>query len=321
MPISSLLRRALLTATELRRKQRGPLREAWSLQDETRSRVLHHYSKRSVHLPLAVQRWAIESILEPPRSSDELEVEATTLGGVPCTWLRPKDADPDRLLVYLHGGGYSIGSIRSHAPFVSKVARRGKINALMVDYRLAPEHPFPAGLDDARSVWNALLDGGVDASRTVVAGESAGGGLSLALLLALRDAGEPLPAAAALLSPWLDLTMSGASIHTNARYDYLSHPVLEVYAARYAPGACNDPLVSPLFANHEKLPPLLLQAGEAEAILDDAVRLHAKASAARVESTLHVYADMIHAFMLIGGTDAARAAVDELCAFIDEHTK
>lgn len=316
-----LFRAALLRATAARRRMRGPLREAWSLEHEAWTRLLHHYAKRSTFIPLSLQRGALVALARPALVRG-VEMHAEQVGDVPCAWFVPEEADPGSVLVYLHGGGYSIGSIQSHAWFISRLAKDAGVRAFAVDYRLAPEHPFPAALDDATAVWRWLLERGVDPSRAVLAGESAGGGLTMSTLLSLRDAELPMPAAAAVLSPWVDLTLSGASIDAHARFDYLHRPVLETYVARFLRGVAPDhPLVSPLFAELNGLPPLLVQVGGAEALLDDAVRLAERARAAGVDTSLSVYDDMVHAFQLFAGFSGARDAIDELAAFVRRHAE
>lgn len=316
------LHRALVAATKLRRRQRGPLREAWPVEVEAWTRLMHHYARRSTLLPLAVQRRAIHLMVPAPTATPDLAREPVTLAGVPCLWIRPATADPTRTLVYLHGGGYSIGSIASHEAFVTRLARGAGVNALAVDYRLAPEAPYPAALDDAVGVWRALIEAGVDPSRAIIAGESAGGGLTLSTLCALRDADAPLPAGAALLSPWLDLTLSGDSIDANARFDYLPRPVLETYVRRYAgPRDPAEPGISPLFADHVGLPPLLVQAGAIEAIVDDSRRLAERALGAGVRVQLEVYDDGIHAFMMLPGMPHRARAIGQLVGFIQSRTE
>jgi monoterpene epsilon-lactone hydrolase len=314
----SPIARALLGAVSLRRRQRGPLRAGWSIEVETFSRVLHHYTKRSTRLPLAWQRQAlgILSQREDPRSSFE-RVDA---GGVPGAWIRPAGADRTRVLYYLHGGGYSVGSIESHRHFVARLATAADAHALLIDYRLAPEHAFPAQLEDARAAWRWLLAQGVDPRRTVIAGESAGGGLTMSTLVSLRDAAEPLPAAAAVISPWVDLTLSGAAIDDNARFDYLSRHVLRTYADRVA-GTTDraHPLLSPVFAELHGLPPLFVQVGAAEGLLDDARTLTTRARAHGVTVELREHPDMIHAFPLLAQLPESAAAITELAAFVKHH--
>lgn len=307
----------MLGAVKMRRAMRGPLRPSWSVEYETLSRFLHHYSKRATVLPLFVQRRALD-LLRPSRGDAHgTEVTRVDADGVRGAWIRPRGADPTRVLYYLHGGGYSIGSIESHQPFVTRLARLAGVTAFAIDYRLAPEHPFPAQRDDARTAWRWLLRQGVDPARVVIGGESAGGGLTLALLLSLRDAGEPLPKAAAVISPWVDLTLSSPSIDENARYDYLARHVLETYVARVTGGeAASHPLLSPVFADLSRLPPLFVQAGGAEAIVDDARTLVERASAAGTSVEYREHPDQLHAFPLFMNLPASRTAIDELAAFL-----
>ncbi len=303
----------------MRRRQRGPLRASWSLEVEAVSRVLHHYARRSGWVPMTLQRRAMAAAV-PRRAPRGVRCEPVTIGGLRGEWLIPEEVERERVLLYLHGGGYCIGSIDSHRGFIARLARYAGMRALAIDYRLAPEHPFPAALDDARAAWRYLLDRGVDPERAAIAGESAGGGLTMATLLATRDAGEPLPATAVVLSPWVDLTLRGASIDANDRYDYIPRRALERYASRYAqqtPRA--HPFVSPARAELHGLPPLLIQAGEAETLLDDARLLHTRARAAGVESTLSVFPDMIHAFMVMG-LPGAREAIGESADHLRAHT-
>jgi epsilon-lactone hydrolase len=318
-PPRSSFARALIGVVALRRRQRGPLREGWSVEVETLSRVLHHYSKRSTVLPLAWQRRAI-GILKPDPSDARASFERVDAGGVPGAWIRPVGADPTRVLYYLHGGGYSIGSIDSHRRFVARLAAKANAHALLIDYRLAPEHRFPAQLDDSVAAWRWLLARGVDPRRAVIAGESAGGGLTMSTLITLRDSGEPLPAAAAVISPWVDLTLAGAAIDGNARFDYLSRHVLRTYVARVA-GDMDPahPLLSPIFADLRGLPPLLVQVGAAEGLLDDARTLAARAREHGTNVELREHADMIHAFPLLLDLAASRVAIAELAAFVKEH--
>lgn len=309
----------MLGAVELRRMQRGPLRPGWSLEAETISRVLHHYTKRSTILPLSWQRGALGALGQPPEDRRS-SIERVDAGGVPAAWIRPDDADPSRVLYYLHGGGYSVGSIESHRHFVARLATAAGAHALLIDYRLAPEHRFPAQLDDARAAWRWLLEKGVDPRRTVIAGESAGGGLTMSTLVSLRDAGEPMPAAAAVISPWVDLTLSGKAIDDNARFDYLSRHVLRTFVERVR-GDTHPahPLLSPVFADLSALPPLYVQVGTAEGLLDDARMLAARAEEHGTSVELREHADMIHAFPLLMQLPESRTAILELAEFVRRH--
>ena len=280
---------------------------------------MHHYARRSNWLPLRWQRRAMNALVPktPPQNVVISRVEAA---GVPGEWITPLGSDPDRVLLYLHGGGYALGSIASHRHFVAKLARHAGMRALLVEYRLAPEHPFPAAVRDARAVWRWLLARGVDPSRAAIAGESAGGGLTMATLLDTRDHGEPLPAAAAVLSPWVDLTLAGSSIEHNDRYDFVPRHVLDNYARSYAGRTDRrHPLLSPVNADLRELPPLLVQVGEVETLYDDARTLHARAADAGVDAKLSIYPDMIHAFMLMQ-FPASPAAVAEIATHLRQHT-
>jgi len=318
--VHPIIGRSILNATKLRRRMRGPLRPSWSPETEAHSRLLHHYSRRSHWLPLDWQRKALASMVpvKPPRG---VGFERFDIGGIEAAWLTPDGADEDRVLLYLHGGGYLLGSIDSHRHAVSRFARAARMRTLLIDYRLAPEHPFPAGLEDAITSWRWLLESGVDPARAAIAGESAGGGLTMATLLSLRERGLPMPGAAAVLSPWVDLTLTGGTLATNDRFDFIPRHILRDYAEKYANGADRGgPLLSPAFANLSGLPPLLIQAGEAETLLDDSRRLHERARAAGTEASLTVYPDMIHAFMLMPHMPGHREAVDELGEHLRAHT-
>jgi acetyl esterase/lipase len=219
---------------------------------------------------------------------------------IPAEWSQVPGADGDRVLLLLHGGGYCSGSIRSHRTMAAAIGRAAGMRVLALGYRLAPEHPFPAALDDALSAWHFLRGQGFAAQRIAIGGDSAGGGLALACMLRLRDAGEPLPGCAWLVSPWTDLTMSGASLADKDAVDPLIHrayleSLAQAYLAGHDPG---DALVSPLFAELAGLPPVLVQVGSAETLLDDAVRLAGALGAADVPVRLEVWPRMIHAWVL-----------------------
>lgn len=237
----------------------------------------------------------------------------------PAEWLRPAGAG-DAVLLYLHGGGYVIGSPRSHRHLVAAIAGAAGLRALVPEYRLAPEHPFPAALDDAVAAYRWLVgQAGVAPARIVIGGDSAGGGLTISTLLALRDAGDPLPAAAVCLSPWVDLSFSLPSCQPGATAD----PVLDAQVVRAMAQAYLDrcdarqPLASPLFADLRGLPPLLIQVGGNEALLDDSRALAARASRANVQVTLEVWPDMVHVWQWFAPIfDGAQPAIDRLGEFI-----
>lgn len=239
--------------------------------------------------------------------------------GVPGEWVTPKSAREDRVLLYLHGGAWVIGSPRSHRALVANLARGAGVVALSLDYRLAPEHPYPAALDDCVTAYEWLLERGVEPRRIVVAGDSAGGNLALALMLRLRDAGSPLPGGVVLLSPVTDLEMSGDSHASRQALDpVFSGADLGSFITAYA-GTHDrrEPYLSPLLADLHGLPPLLIHVGDQEILLDDAVRLGEHARAAGVEERTVVWPGMMHVFQTFAPwLPEARQANREIAAFI-----
>jgi acetyl esterase/lipase len=312
---------AMKQLIRVRRAMRGPLRPSWDEDFETWARFLHHYAKRSTGLPLAFQRKML-GVAPRSRVVRETRYENVRAGGVPAEWFHAKGSDPDRVLLYLHGGGYSLGSIESHRELVARLCVASGATGLAIDYRLAPEHKFPAQLDDARAAYRYVLDRGIDPARLVVAGESAGGGLTVSLLLSLREANEPLPAAAIVISPWIDLEATSESMRTNARYDYVDARTLRIFAQRFVEqGDLRNALAAPLYADLRGLPPMLIQAGGAETLLDDARRLEALARSAGVDATLDVEPDMIHVFQMFATfLPHAQAAIDRAGAFAKSKT-
>jgi len=310
--------RVVKPAVGARRALLGPMRPSWSHDFEVVAFVLRSSSSLSTHLPLAWQRRIIDPKRPPTRVVRETEQRRELLDEVPVEWFRRPESDPERLLIYLHGGGYSVGSIDSHRDLIARLCRATGCTVLAVDYRLAPEHPFPAQLEDVRTVWRRLLRDGYDPRKMVLAGESAGGGLTLSTMLALRDAGEPLPVAAVVISPWVDLEGRGASFRTNRRYDYVTGYGLRRYARRFVDRKdLRNPLAAPIHANLRGLPPLLVQAGGAETLLDDARALTANAAEAGVEAELQVWEDMIHAFHVFAPIlEDARDAIDAIATFV-----
>ena len=212
-------------------------------------------------------------------------------------WISARDgAKSDRVIYYLHGGGYISGSAKSCRPITATLARHLKARVFALDYRLAPEHRFPSGLEDAVSGYHWLLSSGIDPQSIAVVGDSAGGGMTLALALRIRDAGEPSPGCLACLSPWTDMTSSSVSLRENSERDSMFvGEDIERYASTYlGDQSRRDPLGSPLLANLSGLPPLLIQVGREEVLLDDARNLHGKVLAAGGASKLHIYDDVPH---------------------------
>jgi acetyl esterase/lipase len=240
---------------------------------------------------------------------------------VPAEWVVAPGADARRVILYLHGGGYTIGSINTHRELAARLSRAAAARVLVIDYRLAPEHPHPAAVDDATAAYRWLLANGVDPARIVVAGDSAGGGLTVATLVALRDAHTPLPAAGVCLSPWVDLEGSGESMTTKAAVDPMVQRdgLLKMAAAYLAGQDARTPLAAPLYANLSGLPPLLIQVGTAETLLDDSTRLAERARKAGVNVTLDPWEDMIHVFQAFATyLPEARQAIDRIGEFVKQ---
>jgi epsilon-lactone hydrolase len=251
----------------------------------------------------------------------DVEVAAADAGGVRAYWATAPGAEPGLVLLYLHGGGYQIGSFRSHAELAARLGRAGGMRVLFPEYRLAPEHPFPAALDDALAAWRWLRSAqGLGARSIALAGDSAGGGLAVALMAVLRDAGQDLPAAAVLMSPWTDLSGSGASMAERVDQDpSLTPGRLNELAAAYLAGADpRTPLASPLFAQLGGLPPLLIQAGTGELLLSDSEQLAKSAAAAGVDVTLQLGDALPHVYPAMLGTPEAAEATDQAGAFLRE---
>ena len=272
------------------------------------------------HPSLAEQRAGYEQFAARP-VEQSVAVADVLLGGVPALRLEPPGAT-DAVLLDLHGGGYVIGSARSGAGLAAALAGRTRAVAYSLDYRLAPEHPFPAALEDGLAAYRALLGSGHEPGQIVVAGDSAGGGLALALLLSARDEGLPQPAAVVVMSPWVDLTLAGASLYGKEADDPVFDAVdIVEYASLYVAGHdAADPRVSPLLADLTGLPPLLVQVGTNEVLLDDATRLAARAATAHLDVTLEVVARAPHVFQhFTGQLDEADRAVDRAGAFLATH--
>ena len=250
---------------------------------------------------------------------DDVLVTDVVPSGVPAHWLDAPGTNTGRVLLFLHGGGYELGSVRSHGELAARLGRAAGMRVLFLEYRLAPEHPFPAAIDDVLAAWHWLRgDQHVSARSIALAGDSAGGGLSVALLVALRDAGEALPAAAVLMAPTVDLTNSGASMSERVDQDLISTPVLlRQLSSDYLAGADpKTPLASPLFASMAGLPPLLIQAGTADLLLSDSERLTTAASEAGVDVTLQIGEGLPHVYQTTLGTPEAAEATEQIGQFL-----
>jgi acetyl esterase/lipase len=245
-----------------------------------------------------------------------LRAKDAEIGGVPGEWVQPAAGNAAGTLLYLHGGGYFACSPSTHRPITCGYARRG-LDVFAPEYRLAPEHPFPAALEDAVAAYRGLIASGIPAKSIAVGGDSAGGGLALATLLFLKAAGDPMPAAAALFSPWTDLAGTGATLRSNTKRDAMfagvgMERIVDPYLAGHDP---TDPLASPLYGDLAGLPPLLLHAGSYEVLLDDSVRLAERAEAAGVTVTLRTWPVVPHVWQLFPLPEAAQS-MDEAAAYL-----
>ncbi len=271
------------------------------------------------YLPLPAARWLIRQGMAHVRLPAAVRRETLTVDGVPCERLVPVACQTDRALLYLHGGGFVYGLTPLHMEMVARIVGAMNVPALLVDYRLAPDHPFPAALDDCVAAYRWLLEQGIPAGHIGVAGDSAGGNLTLTLLMKLRDGGEALPAAAACLSPVADLSQKGASPAPFA--DPLLPPkALKLYRTAYV--ADNDPrqpLISPVFGDWQGLPPLLVHVGEDEILRADAVRIEALARAAGVDVQLDVFPRMWHVWQLYLELPQAVESLDAISRFLSLH--
>lgn len=281
--------------------------------------VREHLAKHPAPETIAERRAQYDKAERVFKTAPEVQVDSVRAPQVAAEWLVPQGVRADAAVLYLHGGGYVIGSARSHRHLAAAIASAADVAALLPDYRLAPEHPFPAAVDDAVAACGWLLGRGIPPGRIVVAGDSAGGGLTVATLLALRDKGQPLPAAGVCISPWVDLTCSGASYVTRAEADPMvrREGVLEMAKAYLAGADAKTPLASPLHADLRGLPPLLIHVGSDEVLLDDAVQLAGQAKAAGVEATLEVWQEMIHVWhWFLPMLDEAERAVARIGEFV-----
>ena len=260
---------------------------------------------------------AMESLIpHPPRDTETITINA---GGVSADRVITPASRPNRHVLYRHGGAYRLGAPSTYRHFTWRIASAAQARVMVIDYRLAPEHPFPAALEDAVSYYCWLLAEGADPRQIAVIGDSAGGGLALALLLKLRDSGLPLPAAAVVLSPWTDLALTGASITLNAKFDAMVHAEdVPKFAADYLAGADpRHPYASPLYGDPTGLPPTLIQVGSEEVLRDDAVRMAERMQRAHCQAELQLWPGMPHVWHLFAPIlPEAREAIVEISKFL-----
>jgi monoterpene epsilon-lactone hydrolase len=299
-------------------------RPAWSFGLEVT--IAAYRGSWSVMPQIGIVRWRDVGEVMSPWRTDGLEPRLVRLGQgsreLKGVWLEPPAASAT-VVLYFHGGGFAFGSLRTHGDLIGALARAARARTLAFEYRLAPEHPAPAALEDALAAYRYLLAQQIPAQRIVLAGDSAGGTLVLETLLALRDAGDELPAAGVAISPWVDLACSGASFQTNSAFDFVGEEHCQLAAASYLAGADpRRPEISPLFAELGGLPPVLVQVGAAETLFDQVQAFAERAKAAGAEVRLSVYPDMVHVWhMLRSVTPDAQRALDEIGAFIDERAR
>ena len=250
--------------------------------------------------------------------------EKVDAGGVKAEWIVAPEAAADRAILYFHGGGYVLGSIHSHRDMCERLSRAAQAKVLSLDYRLAPEHPFPAAVDDATAAYRWLLKQGFNPKKLAIAGDSAGGGLTFATLLALKKAGHPMPACATPISPWVDLEGTGESMTTRDAIDPMVHkPMIQQMAQTYLGpnGNLRDPLAAPLHGDLTGLPPLLIHVGSRETLVDDSVRMAEKAKKAGVPCDLEIVEGQVHVWHIFASRlDEGEQAIQKLGSFIRRHT-
>jgi monoterpene epsilon-lactone hydrolase len=291
------------------------------------SRILSYWLRRQKMFQLGEAdpielRQRIEQAGRIGLTHRKVNVKPVIAASVYSEWLIPPEAPPDRALLYIHGGAWFMGSTNTHRGLVSHIAYESRIRALSINYRLAPEHPFPAGLEDCETAYEWLQQNGIPAGNIIVAGDSAGGNLTLALLVALRDAGKLLPAGAVALSPATDLAFTGESIRTRLKVDPVfatmkPNTTIEDYIIDHDP---HEPLISPLYADLQGLPPILIHVGDHEILLDDAVRFGEQARAAGVKAEVIIWPGMFHVFQVYTPIlPEARQAIAQIADFITSH--
>jgi phosphinothricin tripeptide acetyl hydrolase len=276
------------------------------------------------NLDIAGQRARMDKLSEYFPVADGTEVEPATVGGIKGEWVRARHARRDTALLYLHGGGYVVGSSKSHRHIAAAISEASRLSVFCADYRMAPEHPFPAAVDDALAAYQGLIGLGISHVKIAIAGDSAGGGLTLATLLAARDKGLPMPACAVAISPWADLSQSGEAYRTRMSRDpMITKAGLDAMSAAYLAGAdAKTPLASPAFADFKGLPPILIQVGTEEALHSDAEAVAARADAAGVEVSFESWAGMMHVWHAFHPIlSEGRDAIARIGAYLKAHVE
>ena len=268
-------------------------------------------------------RLSYERIMSSLPLDDDIRTKRVGVNGVPAEWITAPESQEDRVVLYLHGGGYLLGSARTHRVMLAHLARAAKARVLALDYRLAPEIPFPAPVEDTVSAYRWLLSQGIAPEKMVIGGDSAGGGLTIAAMVALRHVGEPMPAAGVCISPWTDMEATGQSYTTNAEADpsVTKEQILTIAKAYMDGKDPKAPLASPIHADLTGLPPLLIQVGGIEVLLDDSTMLKSRAKKAGVPVELEVWDDMPHVWHHFAPIlPEARKAIGRIGEFVLQHT-
>ncbi len=284
-------------------------------------RIQHTFSRSSGEVDLKKERAELEKLGSMFKPLTPIECVKEIANGVPVEWITTPDSQTQRVVFYIHGGSFVSGSINSHRSLAADIAHAARARSLIIDYRLAPEHPFPAVLEDAVAAYQWLIANHTAPQHITITGDSAGGGLTIALLVKLRDLGQPMPAAAVCLSPMTDHTYSGDTWGTNARTDIVIYPKKErEFTRMYLGGADpHEPLVSPHFAELKGLPPLLIQVGSHEVLLSDSRRLAEKARSVGVDVTLDEWEEMQHVWQFAASfIPESRKAIARIGEFIQQ---
>ena len=294
-----------------------------SLQASFTKAILRLYFWRMHRQPYQLQRQTQEKFSrQTARIPKDVLFTSITLEDIPAEWVSDPQSSDNHTILYFHGGAYFAGSITTHRDFAAQLVKATGFRVLLVDYRLAPENPYPAAVEDATAAYRWLLNQGFSPSKIIIAGDSAGGGLSIATLVDLRVSGDPFPAGAVCISPWTDLALTGDLIQNKAQTDFICTPAMLRNSAKLYCGTNNAklPLISPLYADLSGLPPLLIHVGTEETLLDDLIRLAEVAQNAGMEVDLHVWPKMFHVFILASYLPEAKAAMGMIKSFIQQNS-